>query len=153
MHIQTNLNVYNYRHTLRLIQKYASVYIIYREKVQANACVYIICIEICSCLYINVYKGRDLAQVVEHSAVKVWILLHGGSIPHGRSICSLGYFPFQSVVNNWSIKVYGMCCPVYGKVYISLAAYQKEQPMWRQWVSCQEICHNDHMIDVQQPMI
>ena len=43
-------------------------------------------------------------QVVEHSSVKVWILLHGGSILHAGCICSLGYFPFQSVVHNWSIK-------------------------------------------------
>ena len=28
--------------------------------------------------------GRDVAQGVEHSAVKVWILLHGRSILHGR---------------------------------------------------------------------
>ena len=30
--------------------------------------------------------GRDVAQVVQHSAVKVWILLHGGSILHGECI-------------------------------------------------------------------
>ena len=37
---------------------------------------------------------RYVAQVVEHSAVKVWILLYGGSILHGGCICSLGYFSF-----------------------------------------------------------
>ena len=42
--------------------------------------------------------------------VKVWILLHGGSI---GSIHSLDYFPFQPVV-----KGCGMCCPVCGKVHI-----------------------------------
>ena len=61
--------------------------------------------------------GWDLVQVVEHSDVTVWILLHGGSILHGRSI-SLGYFPFQQVVHNWSIKGCGMYCPVFRKVHI-----------------------------------
>ena len=36
----------------------------------------------------------DVAQAVKHSAVKVWILRHGGLILHGGCICSLGYFPF-----------------------------------------------------------
>ena len=54
-------------------------------------------------------------QAVEHSAVKVWIPLHGGPILHGRSI---GYFPSQPAVHNWSIKGCSMCCPVYGKLYI-----------------------------------
>ena len=43
-------------------------------------------------------EGWDAAEVVEHSDVKVWILLHGGSILHGGSLCNLGYFPFQRVV-------------------------------------------------------
>ena len=47
--------------------------------------------------------------------VKVWIIR---SILHGRCICSLGFFPFQRVVHNWSIKDCGMCCPVCGKVHI-----------------------------------
>ena len=55
---------------------------------------------------------------VEHSAVKVWILLHVGLILHGKSICSLGYFPFQPVVWKWSIKGCGMCCCVCAKVHI-----------------------------------
>ena len=55
---------------------------------------------------------------VEHSAVKIWILLQGRSILHGESICSWGYFPFQPGVHNWSIKGLGMCCPVCGKVHI-----------------------------------
>ena len=63
-------------------------------------------------------EWEDVAQAVEHSAVKVWILLHGGSILHGGCICSLGYFLFQPVVHNWSIKGCGMCCPVCGKVHI-----------------------------------
>ena len=46
------------------------------------------------------FEGRDVAQAVGHSAVKVWILLHGGLILHGGHICSLGYFPFQPVVHN-----------------------------------------------------
>ena len=43
-------------------------------------------------------EGRDIAQAVKHSAVTVWVLLYGGSI-----FC-LGYFPFQPVVHNWSVK-------------------------------------------------
>ena len=46
--------------------------------------------------------GREIAQAVEHSARKVWMLLHGGSLP------------FQPVVHNGC----GMCCPIYGKVHI-----------------------------------
>ena len=30
---------------------------------------------------------RDVAQAVEHTAVKLWILLYGGSILHDESIC------------------------------------------------------------------
>ena len=62
--------------------------------------------------------GRDVAQVVEHLAVKVWILLHDGSILRSGCIFSLGYFLFQPVVHNWSIKGCGMCCPVCEKVHI-----------------------------------
>ena len=52
------------------------------------------------------YLGeRDIPQAVEHSAVAVWILLHG------RYICTSGYFPFQPMVHNWSINGCGMCCP------------------------------------------
>ena len=56
--------------------------------------------------------------MIEQFPLKVWILLHGRSILHGRCICSLGYFSFQPVVHNWSIKCYGMCCPVSWKVHI-----------------------------------
>ena len=62
--------------------------------------------------------GRDVAQAVEHSAVKVQILLHGRLILHGGSIFSLGYFPFQPVIHNWSIKRCGMYGPVSVKVHI-----------------------------------
>ena len=55
---------------------------------------------------------QDVAQVVEHLAVKVWILLHGGSILHDGCIYHLGYFPFQPVIHNGSIKGCGMYCPV-----------------------------------------
>ena len=34
-------------------------------------------------------EERRVAQAVEHSAVKVWIFLHGGSILHDGRICSL----------------------------------------------------------------
>ena len=103
--------------------------------------------------YLFLNEGWDVAQAVKHTAVKVWVLLHGGSTMHGGNICSLGYFLFQPVVHNWSIK--GLCCLVCGKVHIkrSLSAYRKEQPMCRQQVSSKEICHNDQMLDAQQPMI
>ena len=67
----------------------------------------------------RIWVGRNVAQVVEHSAVKVWILMHGRSILHDGSICNL---------DNWFTKGCGMCCPVCGKVRIkrSLAAYRKE---------------------------
>ena len=35
----------------------------------------------------------------------------------------------------------------------SLAAYQKEQPVQRHWVSSKEIYYNDHTLDIQQLMI
>ena len=41
-----------------------------------------------------------------------------GSILFSGPSCSLGYFPFQSVVHNWFIKGRGMYCSVYGKVHI-----------------------------------
>ena len=41
-----------------------------------------------------------------------------GIMVHGGCICSFGYFMFQPVVHNWSIKGWGMCCPVCGKVLI-----------------------------------
>ena len=53
-----------------------------------------------------------------------WATTHIGSCHlHGGSICSLGYFPFQPVIHNWSIKECGMCCPVCGKVHI-------KDPLW-----------------------
>ena len=55
-------------------------------------------------IYVLLLKKKrcDVAQAVDHSAVKVWILLPGGSILHSRCICSLGYFLFQPVVYNWA---------------------------------------------------
>ena len=64
------------------------------------------------------FQRRVVAQEVEHSAVKVWIPLHGGLMPHGRCICSLGYFLFQCVVHNWSMKGCGMCCSACGNMDI-----------------------------------
>ena len=62
---------------------------------------------------------------VSHYVAFVWyfvvwycIVVHigvSGLILHGGSICSLGYFPFQPVVSNWSIKGCGICCPSSGK--------------------------------------
>ena len=50
----------------------------------------------------------NIAQAVEHSAIKVCILLYY------ECICSLGYLPFQPVVHNWSIKGCGMGHAVFG---------------------------------------
>ena len=58
---------------------------------------------------------QDVAQVVEHPPVKVLIIR---LILHSGYICSLGYFAFQPVVHNWSMKGCGMCCPICGKVRI-----------------------------------
>ena len=57
-----------------------------------------ICIYVRGHAYNYVHGGWDIAQAVEHSAAKVWIILHGGCIS------SLDYFSFQPVVHNWSIK-------------------------------------------------
>ena len=63
-------------------------------------------------------QGRNVAQMVVHSAVKVWILLHGGSIMPGGCVCNLGYFLLQPVIHKWSIKGSSKFCPVCGKVHI-----------------------------------
>ena len=70
------------------------------------------------CSIVTCLSGRDVAQAVEHSAIKVWILVQGGLILHGVCICSLGYFPLKPLVHNWSTKGCGMCCPVCGEVHI-----------------------------------
>ena len=101
------------------------------------------------------YWGRwDVAQVVKHSALKIWILLHGGSILHGGCICSLGYFPFQPVIHNWSIKGCGMCCPACGEMHINdpLLLIGKSSFCGKSGFPLKK-CHNDHMLDVQKPMI
>ena len=70
------------------------------------------------CIYKShmcIYVGQGVAQVVEHSHIKVGIIW---SSLHGECICSLGYFPFQTVVHNWSIKGCDTWFPVYGKVHI-----------------------------------
>ena len=72
---------------------------------------------------------QDVAQAVEHSTVKFWILLHGRSILHGRCICSFSYFLFQTLVHNWSIKGYvwyALSCMWESAYKRSLAAYRKE---------------------------
>ena len=88
-------------------------------------------------------RGRDVAQAIEHSAVKVWILLHGGCI------FSLGYFPFQSVVPNWFIKDCRMCCPVCGKVHIKdpLLRIAKSSLYGDSGFPLKK-CRNDHVLDV-----
>ena len=57
----------------------------------------------CSLLIYAFTFGRG-SGTVEHSAVKVWILQHRGLILHSGCICSLGYFLFQPMIHNWSIK-------------------------------------------------
>ena len=103
--------------------------------------------------------GQDVTQVVGHSAVKVWIPLHGRSILPAESICSLGYFPLQPVVgvenrlqivHNWSIKGCGMCSPVLVKVHNKITFCIMERVAFvATGVSSKEICHNDLMPDVQ----
>ena len=67
----------------------------------------------------HIRRGWDVGQAVEQSAVKVWILMCGDSILHGRCLfCDLGYFPFQPVIHDWSIKGCTMYCLVCGKVHI-----------------------------------
>ena len=58
----------------------------------------------------NMYRPEvwrwDIAQAVEHAAVKVWILLQ------------FGLFSIPTSVHNWSIKGCGMCCAICRKVHI-----------------------------------
>ena len=69
-----------------------------------------------TCLWIYVEEWEwDLAQAVQHPSVNAWVIW---SILHNGCICSLGYFLFQPVVHNWSLKGSGMCCPVHDKVHI-----------------------------------
>ena len=91
-------------------------------------------------------RGRDVAQAVEHSAVKVWILLHGGSTLHGGCICSLGYFLFQPVVHNWPIIGCGICCSVSGKLHVKypLLLIGKSNLCGNS-----RICYNDYMLHIQ----
>ena len=91
----------------------------------------------------NSGRERYVAQAVEHSPVKVEII---HSSLHSGYICNLGYFPFRPVAHNWSIKDCGMCCSVCGKEPI-------KQPLLLIGKSSlsKEICHNDHMLGVQQP--
>ena len=101
------------------------------------------------CIYLKEWdRGRCVAQAVDHLPVTVgivWLSLHGGCI------CSLSYFPFQTVVYSWSIKDCGMCCPVCGKVHSKdpLLFIWKSSPCGDSRFPLKEICHNDHMIDVQ----
>ena len=91
-------------------------------------------------------QGWDVAQAVEHSAVKVWILLYARSILHGGCICSLGYCLFQPVVDNGC----AVCCPVCGKVHIKdpLLLIPKSSLCGDSRFPLKK-CYNDHMLDVQ----
>ena len=60
-----------------------------------------------------VTKGRNVAQAIEHLAVKFCILLYGGLVLHGGCIRSLGYFPFQPVVHKAVV-----CSALSGKMHI-----------------------------------
>ena len=62
-------------------------------------------------------------------AFAVWVILHS------NQWSTTG--PLKAVVCLWE--------SVYKR---SLAAYQKEQLMWQQWVSTKEICRNDHMLEI-----
>ena len=81
-------------------------------------------------------------------SVKVSIIW---SILHSRCICSLRYFLFQWVVYNWSIKGCGMCCPVHRKVYIKDPSLliRKSSTCGNSGFPLKEICHDDHIFDVQ----
>ena len=59
--------------------------------------------------------GGDVAQSIARPPLKRSVV---GSILLSGPSCSLGYFPFQPVVQNWFIKGRGMYCSVYGKVHI-----------------------------------
>ena len=94
------------------------------------------------------FRTRGVAQVVAHSAVNVWILLHGEKIQHGECICSLGYFPGEAVLHNWSIKVCSMCYPFSGKVDMKdpLLLIGKSSLFGNSRFPLKEICHNDYML-------
>ena len=61
------------------------------------------------------WRERDVAQSIACPPLKRSVV---GSILLSGPSCSLGYFPFQPVVQNWFIKGRGMYCSVYGKVHI-----------------------------------
>ena len=67
-------------------------------------------------------------------------------------ICNLGYFLFEPVVHNWFIEGCDMCCPVCQKVHIKypLMLIGKSSLCGDSGFPLRkEICHNDHMFDVQ----
>ena len=99
------------------------------------------------------FEEQDIAQAVDHTAVKVWILFNGRSImPSDFGICiySLGYFPFQPVIHSWSINGRSMCYPVFEKVHRKdpLLVIGKSS-LCGDGVFLLKKYHNDHMLDVQ----
>ena len=68
-----------------------------------------------ACIHVYMHRERDIAQMVEHPPLKVKIIW---SILYSGCICSLGYFPFQPVVYNWSIKDCSTHSPIGGIVHI-----------------------------------
>ena len=72
-----------------------------------------------------IIEKRDIAQAVVHPPVKILIIR---STLHSGCICSLGYFPFRPVVHQWLWYVLSYLLESAYKT--SLAAYQKEWPMW-----------------------
>ena len=75
--------------------------------------------------FILPFMGRGVAQAVEHSAVKVCILLHGRSILHDWSIFSLGYFPLVPQLVHQ--RLWYMLSYLWENAYIRfIAAYRKE---------------------------
>ena len=50
------------------------------------------------CIHFSIV-GHDVAQAVEHSAVKDWVPMSGGSILHGRCILQFGLFSVPQLVH------------------------------------------------------
>ena len=125
-----------------------------------DICVYVCNMSTCACVYISIYMyawvckymwGRDVAQAVGHPPLKFSIIR---SILHSRCVCCLDYFPFQPMVQNWSVKGCDMCCPVCEKVHIKdafllIGKISLCGDSHCDIFSAGEIYHNDYMFDVQ----
>ena len=96
-------------------------------------------------------RGWNVAQVLEHCAVKVWILLLAdrSCMVHAFAIWAI-FHSNQWSTTDWSIKGSGMCCPTCGKVSIKdlLLLIEKSNLCGNSGFPLKEICHNDHMFVV-----